>query len=198
MKKIFKLLIALTCISLLTACGSTSNSKTTFAIKEKGTVDNPYTLNDTVTVSTTSWKGHRLLDGDVEGTSTFELSNFRIERLTFNRYDDLTTDVLVFDSKCIETSLENGVSHTFIGDYDVENFFNSNKQILNFSEVTTDYTDLNSLKMTYFEGTTYTLAYALCDVYSSSGIVHSDEYSMMRIRVYDENLEEDYVYISLK
>ena len=49
----------------------------------------------------------------------------------------------------------------------------------------------------YFEGTTYTEAYAMCKIESGEVEKNDDTYSLARISFYDENLDEKYVYIKL-
>ena len=72
--------------------------------KNKGTKENPYTIEDTITISCYAWDGNRILDGTVIGSNTFELSNFRIENGTLSSYNNAEDiKVIVFDKKCIET-----------------------------------------------------------------------------------------------
>lgn len=205
MKKIITILLTFIIGISMAACG---NNGTSIAekIDTKGTRENPYTLEDTVTVTSTAWEGNRLFNGVPIGTNTFELSNLRIEPVNVTGLNGSPAgthvNCLIFDKKCIETCYENGID--YYNDLQINNFFNPNMQSLSASQITDYYAEHyigknqpNETLRVYFEGTTYTEAYALCEL-SIDGVVPSDEtYHLARILCYDENLDEKYVYIKL-
>jgi hypothetical protein len=126
------------------------------------------------------------------------LSNFRIEVGNLSTYDNAEdVEVLVFDKKCIETCYEDGIGWLSTGDIYVDNFFNNNMQTIDFTNITEEYTNIDETKVVYFEGTTYTEAYAMCKIDNGEIINNSETYSFMRILYYDKNLDEQYVYIKL-
>lgn len=196
---------------LLSACGGGGNDsiqqeKVTDTQQEdkgteksnKGTKENPYTMEDTITITCYAWEGNRILGGTVIGSNTFELSNFRIEVGNLSSYNNAEdVKVLVFDNKCIETCYENGLGWLDTGDIFVDNFFNDNMQTIDFTNITEIYTSIKRQNVVYFKGTTYTEAYAMCKI-DNTEIINSDEtYNLMRITYYDENLDEQYIYIEL-
>lgn len=166
--------------------------------KNKGTKENPYTIEDTITISCYAWDGNRILDGTVIGSNTFELSNFRIENGTLSSYNNAEDiKVIVFDKKCIETCYENGLNWLSTGNIFIDNFFNDNMQTIDFTNVTEEYTNKERPNVVYFEGTTYTEAYAMCKIDNKEIINSNETYSFMRITYYDKNLDEQYVYIKI-
>lgn len=164
----------------------------------KGTKDNPYTMEDTITITCYAWDGNRILGGTVIGSNTFELSNFRIESGKLSSYNNAeNVKVLVFDKKCIETCYENGIDWLSTGNIFIDNFFNDNMQTIDFTNITEEYTDKERPNVIYFKDTTYTEAYAMCKI-DNMEIINSNEiYSLMRITYYDKNLDEQYVYIKI-
>ena len=166
--------------------------------ENKGTKDNPYTMEDTITISCYAWDGNRILGGTVIGSNTFELSNFRIESGKLSSYNNAeNVKVLVFDKKCIETCYENGIDWLSTGNIFIDNFFNDNMQTIDFTNITEEYTNKERPNVVYFKDTTYTEAYAMCKI-DNMEIINSNEiYSLMRITYYDENLDEQYVYIKI-
>ncbi|EOS39416.1 hypothetical protein C808_01837 [Lachnospiraceae bacterium M18-1] len=166
--------------------------------RNKGTKENPYTLEDTIVITCYAWEGNRILGGTVIGSNTFELSNFRIETgnlSSFNNAENIK--VLVFDKKCIETCYENGINWLDTGDIFIDNFFNDNMQSIDYTNISEEYTKKERNNIVYYEGTTYSEAYAMCKI-ENFNIINSDEiYSLMRILCYDENLDEQYVYVKI-
>ena len=164
----------------------------------KGTKDNPYTIEDTITITCYAWDGNRILGGTVIGSNTFKLNNFRIESGKLSSYNNAeNVKVLVFDKKCIETCYENGIDWLSTGNIFIDNFFNDNMQTIDFTNITEEYTNKERPNVVYFKDTTYTEAYAMCKI-DNMKIINSNEiYSLMRITYYDENLDEQYVYIKI-
>ena len=184
---------------LLVACGDNKDSSKKGA---KGTIDNPYTMDDVITITTTSWDGNRYIDGTIIGNNTFELSNFRIEEGELSGYADEPekVSVLAFDVKCIETCYENGLGWLEKGGIYFDNFFDANMQTLDYTDVTDSYQKLSSDQVVYFPGTTYSMAYAMGKI--DEGKVYAgdvDNYKIMRLSYVDKNLKDDsYVYIKIK
>ena len=178
----------------LAACGkettSNSNSK-----DDKGTRKNPYTLEDTITITCYTMDD----EGEPSGTNTFEISNIRIEDGEVSGYRGNTENVrvLVFDKKCIETCYEDGINWLSFGNTYLDTFYDSNMQSIDFADITEAYTGKYIDEVVYFEGTTYTEAYAMCKIESGEVEKNDDTYSLARISFYDENLDEKYVYIKL-
>lgn len=187
------------CLSFsLFACGGNGSASK----GGKGTKDNPYTLEDTITVTSTSYETDMNtfpLKKIVLGTNTFELSNFRIEEVEISNNFNGETGViklLVFDKKCTETSFDDGIDWLNNGDIRVDNFFDENMQVLEYTNFTEDYTGLEEHKRVFFEGTTYTEAYALTSL--DDGIdTNSVGYHLLRMCYNDKELEEQYIYIKL-
>lgn len=164
----------------------------------KGTKDNPYTMEDTITITCYAWDGNRILGGTVIGSNTFELSNFRIESGKLSSYNNAeNVKVLVFDKKCIETCYEDGIDWLSTGNIFIDNFFNNNMQTIDFTNITEEYTNKKRPNVVYFKDTTYTEAYAMCKIDNMEIINNNEIYSLMRITYYDENLNEQYVYIKI-
>lgn len=182
----------------LAACGKETNSNSN-SKDDKGTRKNPYTLEDTITITCYAWDGNRILGGTPIGTNTFEISNIRIENGELSGYNgnEKNVSVLVFDKKCIETCYEDGINWLATGNTHLDTFYDSNMQSIDFSDITEEYTGKEMSEVVYFEGTTYTEAYAMCKIESGEVQTNDDTYSLVRILSYDKNLDEQYVYIKL-
>lgn len=196
-RRVFILGVMVLTLGLLSGCGKKSDSGITSSSEKKpskGTMEDPYTINDTITLTSYIWEGNRFANmaangqGVPSGSNTWEFSNFRIEN-----YKGL--DVLVYDKKCIETSEPNGADDSIF----VSEGFNSNMQTQPVYDVSDDYINSgNIIFPVYFTGTKYTKAIAMCSQDTNYNLVPSEEkYSMVRIIYYDENLEDAYVYIKL-
>ena len=80
----------------------------------------------------------------------------------------------------------------------VDKFFNDNMQSLKYMNISDDYLDREDPEIVYFKDTTYAQAYALCSMDDDHNVVVSNEdYSLVRFIYFDENLEEQYIYIKL-
>lgn len=211
MKRKLLATVSISLCLLLLACGGGGNESTqqeqatntqekdkSTGESNKGTKENPYKMEDSIIINCYAWEGNRILGGEVIGSNTFELSNFKIEVGELSSYNNAEdVKVLVFDKKCIETCYENGIGWLDTGDIFVDNFFNDSMQTVDFANITEVYTNIKRPNVVYFEGTIYKEAYAMCKI-DNSDIINSGEiYSLMRITYYDENLDEQYVYIEL-
>ena len=90
-KKFLSILMATIILFCLSACGKEANMNAS----RKGTKDNPYTLDDIITITSYAWEGNIHLGGKVIGKNTFELSNLRIENGELSVYDSKEKDIKV-------------------------------------------------------------------------------------------------------
>lgn len=197
MKKFILSLIVILGVFSLVACGNTNNTS-----NGKGTKENPYSINDTITIDTYSWDGTLGINAKVIGKTTFEISNMRVEqgKMGEKYFNPIETDInaFIFDKTCLETCHENGFDWLTSGNLTVDKFFNDNMQSLKYMNISDDYLDREDPEIVYFKDTTYAQAYALCSMDDDHNVVVSNEdYSLVRFIYFDENLEEQYIYIKL-
>lgn len=197
-KMLVALLVVVSCINCV-ACGTTLESTGKNA---KGTKDNPYTLDDIITITTHSFEDREITFPNNKpediGKNVFEISNMRVEDLevTNNNTGKTTTvKTFIFDKKCKECCLENGINHLAVnGNVIAGGFFNSNMQELEYTDLTVEYAGKHEATIYYFGGTSYTFAYALGSLNNPN---YEDTYDLMRFSYYDKNFEKKYVYVKL-